>query len=44
MFVDVERRIVDARVIVFRAFEYDGAALECVRILGVDQLAVAEFL
>jgi hypothetical protein len=41
--VNVERRIVDPRVIIFRTFEYDGAAFERVRILRIAQIAVAEF-
>src|SRR3984957_7668487 len=43
-FVDVERGIVDAMVIIFRTLEDDGAALERVGVLRVHQIAVAEFL
>src|SRR6266403_4255760 len=42
--VDIERGIVDPLVIIFRTLEYDGASLECVGILRVDQIAVAELL
>jgi hypothetical protein len=41
-FVDLERRIVDAMVIVLRAFEHDGAALESVSVFGIRQIALAE--
>src|SRR3984957_4376541 len=42
--VDVERGIVDAMMIVLRPLEHDRAPLEGVGILGIDQIAVAEFL
>ena len=42
--VDIERGIVDTVVIILRALEHDGTALERVRILGIDQVAIAEFL
>jgi len=44
MLVDIERGIVDPRVIILRALEHDGAALERVGIFGIDQITVAEFL
>ena len=44
MLVDIEGGIVDPRVIILRAFEHDGASLERVGILGIDQVAIAEFL
>src|SRR5713226_6869062 len=42
--VDIERGIVNPVVIILRALEHDGAALERVRVLWIDQIAVAEFL
>src|SRR3954468_1098351 len=42
--VDVERGIVDSRVIVLRPLEYDGAALERVEVLRVAEIAVAKLL
>src|SRR5215831_153254 len=43
VFVDLERGIVDAVVIVFRPVEHDGAAFECIRVLRVAEIALAEF-
>ena len=42
--VDAERGVVDAAVVVLRAVEDDGAALEALRVVGVGQVAVAELL
>ena len=42
--VDVERRIVDAVVIVLRPVEHDGPALEGLGIVRVGEVAVAELL
>src|SRR4029078_4598354 len=42
--IDLQRRIVDAAVIIFRSVEYDGAALEGVRILWIRQIARAKVL
>ena len=41
--VDAQRRIVDASVIVLRPVEHHGAALEGVGIVGIGQIARAEF-
>ena len=41
--VDVQRGIIDAVVVILGTFEHDGAAFEGVRIIGVRQVAVAEF-
>ena len=42
--VDGERRILDVAVIIFRAVEHDGAALEGIRILWVGQITLPEFI
>jgi hypothetical protein len=42
--VDLERRVVDALVIVLRPVEDDGAAFESVEVLRVRQVALAELL
>src|SRR5690606_16477370 len=44
MLVDAFRRIVDARVIVFRSIKDCGLALECIRVLRIGQIALAELL
>src|SRR5262249_13013687 len=40
--VDLERRVVDAVVIILRPVEHDGAPLEGVRVLRAQEIAVAE--
>src|SRR4051812_43248455 len=40
--VDLEFRIVDTMVIIFRTVEYDGPAFPCVRILGIRKIALAK--
>ena len=42
--VDAERGIVDAVVIVVRAVEHDGAALEDVLVPRTREIALAEFI
>src|SRR3954452_10751479 len=42
--VDIKGGVVDPRVIVLGPFEHDGAPLECVGVLWIDQIALAEFL
>ena len=43
-FVDAERGIVDAPVVVLRTVEHDGAAFKRIRVLRVGQVALAKLL